>query len=86
MQDRFAVGSAAKTNKEMVERTRNGGRTNVFAHRSRNANCYFIIPCKFNFVVGNFVVGKVSSPTWNLNGNLRHKQFHAVRDAICVPG
>lgn len=23
-------------------------RTNVFAHRSRNANCYFVIPCKFN--------------------------------------
>lgn len=49
MRDRFAVGSVAKTNKEMVERTRNGGRINVFAHRSRNANCYFIIPCKFNF-------------------------------------
>jgi len=49
MQDRFAIGNAAKMNKEIVEWTRNGGRTNVFAHRSRNANCYFIIPCKFNF-------------------------------------
>jgi len=38
-----------ETNEEMDERTRNSER-NVFAHRSRNANCYFVIPCKFNFV------------------------------------
>lgn len=35
-------------NEETVERTGNGERINIFAHRSRNANCYFVISCKFN--------------------------------------